>query len=772
MDTNNLKQVVNTSFGWVTKLGIVLAILASFFLFTNLTTEFFDSSKFIILLVVSLILLVLITLKFILNNKVTITRTPLDIPFLLILAAGIVGTVLSPAPFISLLGSQVKLHGSLISLIVYTIFYFVTVNSFKSAKDVKQILFLSTLAAGILSIVTLLAYAGVKLLPPPWTYGINFTPSGSSFSTTAILALLIPVTTSRLFVSKNPATLALNSAFLTLFVVTIALTGTFSTWLAALLGLVLTVATSPLVRIRSISQIKPISMVAIIVPIAAVILITTLSLIPPLSGAKNPLYTQAKTFPHDLQLDFANSWKIAASSFRDAPFWGSGPATFLFDFTNYKPIEFNNLKNWNLRFDSAFNEYLQVFATLGAVGLIGLVSLTALFVSVAWKPIIGNSEETSKELAISGLLFFVILALHASTLTLWVFGIIILAGFMVINQSAQSTRSWWNSNSIQRSILQTAQNVSAKTSEETISVAALPSVLLTLSVGLTLFTLFFAAKMALADYHHRVALNAIDTNQGIVAYNELIVAEKLNPQNDLYRTDLAQINFALANAIAQAKAPSQASPSGSLTAQDKQNIQVLLQQSINEGRIATALSPKSALNWEILGLLYRQIAGVAPNALVFSLDSFGKAIYQDPLNPQLRLSVGGVYYATGNFDQAIRFFTDAINLKPDLANGYYNLSIALRDKGDLVNAQALAEKLLTLVDKNSNDYKVAADYLEELKKKATTSSTTTPPASQTSGALQDEKLPKVVNVGNPPANIATPSAIKKPNPTPSPTPTP
>src|SRR3989344_491892 len=680
---NDLKEGINKYFNWISKLGIILIILSSFFLFTNLTSEFYDIPKFLVLLGVCGILLVLITLRFNLNNKVVLIRTPLDIPLLLLLTVAIVSTVLSPAPFVSLLGNQLKIHSSLASLAVYIIFYFVLVNCLKTAKDVRRILFLSTIAAVILSAVTLLAYSGVKILPAPWSHGINFTSTGSSFSTTAILALLVPVVTSQMLSATNPLLLTTNSLLLTLFGVTIALTGGFATWIAGAVGLFLTLLTNRF--FKKINQIKPISLISLIAPLVAIAVISVLSFIPPLSGAKNPLYTQAKNFPREAQLGFIPSWKISVSSFRDRPFWGSGPATYLFDFTSYKPIEFNSTKSWNLRFDSAFNEYLQILASLGAVGLIALLSLTALFISSAYQTISEAAHLRGEEmrlhlggeklaLAISGLLFFIILALHPSTLVLWVFGLIILAAFMVsILPAATSPKSW-------ASLLQIARNVSSgKPGEETIKVDALPSILLTASLGMVLFAFFFAGKAVLADYHHRVALNAIAQNQGVVAYNELVIAEKLNPVNDLYRIDLAQTNFALANAIAQAKAPTEASPAGFLTDVDKQNIQVLLQQSINEARTATTLSPRSAINWEILGLLYRQISGVAENALVFSLDSYGKAIFQDPLNPNLRLNVGGVYYAIKNYDLAIRFFNDAINLKPDYANGYYNLSVALRD---------------------------------------------------------------------------------------------
>lgn len=764
-----MKEFIDTYFKWLSKVGIIIIIISSFFLFTNLTTEFYDTAKFLVLLVITGILLVLVCVRFTLNNKVVLVRTPLDIPLLLFLAVAIISTLLSSAPFVGLLGNQLRLHGSLSSLVIYVLFYFVLVNLLKSQKEVKWVFSIAIISGLVLSVITLISYAGVKVLPPPWNHGINFTPTGSSFSTSAILALLIPIVALQILQGRNLVLNLLNSLALTIFGVTITLTGSPPTWIAGVLGLILSVWVSPLSKVRSLNQIKPITIISFIIPVTIVLLVTLLSFIPPIGGAKNPLYDQARNFPRELQLGFIPSWKISVSAFRDAPFWGSGPSTYLFDFTNYKPFEINSSNIWNLRFDSAFNEYLQVLATLGGVGLIALLSLTALFISSAYSSIkthnLGGELKTA--LAISGLLFFVILALHTSTLVVWVFGLLILASYFVVNLSSNPSRGWGN-------LLKFAQNItSSNSSEETIRIEALPSVLLTICLVLTLFGFYFAGKFALADYHHRVALNAVSQNQGVIAYNELVASEKLNPYSDLYRLDLAQTNFALANAIAQSKAPTESSPSGSLTDTDKQNIQVLLQQSISEGRTATSLSPRSALNWEILGLLYRQIAGVAQNALTFSLDAYGRAIIQDPLNPQLRLSVGGVYYAVQNFDLAIRFFTDAINLKPDFANAYYNFSVALRDKGDLTNAQAAAEKLLTLVDKSSPDYKVANDYLTDLKNRIASGSAQQsqikPPAAQTNGSLQQKELPKVVNVGTPPEKIATPEAIKKPNSTPEPT---
>lgn len=773
------KDVLNVYLGWIFKIGLAAVILSTLFLFTNFTTDFYETPKFLVLLTFTGLLFVLSSLRYTTEGRVAFIKTPLDLPLLLLLVIAIVSTILSSSPFVSLLGNQARPFPGLVSLVTLVIFYLVVVNNLRGIRNVRQLVYLLLGAGAVLSVVTLLAYTGLKLLPDPWQHGTNFTPTGSSFTTAAVLAMLLPLVLFDLLSKSNLFSKVIGAVLLVLFGATIALTGSGLTentsWVAvagALVALVLTwVYAKPNLTDKSLAF--------FFASLGIVIILVVLSFIPPVGNTKNPLFDLAKSFQQEVQLPIKDSWKISVSAFRDSPFWGTGPATYLFDFTNYKPIEFNNTKLWALRFDTSFNEYLNILATLGGVGLVALLFLSVLYLSSALKTLGENSatleghtsaNRLSSALAISGIVFFVILALHSASLVLWIIGLTILAAFMSLNTHKTSLPAWTKQDNLKALFARVANTVTPNmSSSEVINVDALPSILLIVALGLVGFVSFFGVKLTLADYHHRLALNAVSQNDGIKAYNELIVAENLNPYSDLYRTDIAQTNFALANAIAVAKAPSKENPQGSLTDQDRTNIQTLLQQSINEGRQAVALSPKSSVNWEILAIIYRQIAGVAENALLFSLDSYGKAIENDPLNPNLRLNVGGVYYAIQNYDLAIRLFTDSINLKPDLPNSYYNLAVALREKGDLNTAIQVAEKTVELItDKNSQDYKTASTLVEELKSASGKSTEEQPPAAESEGALKDKKLPKVLDLPKP-ENIATPEAIKA-SPTPSPTP--
>ena len=133
------------------------------------------------------------------------------------------------------------------------------------------------------------------------------------------------------------------------------------------------------------------------------------------------------------------------------------------------------------------------------------------------------------------------------------------------------------------------------------------------------------------------------------------------------------------------------------------------------------------------------------------------------MNPALRINVGGIYYTIKNYDLAVRFFSDAANLKPDYANAYFNLAIALRDKGDVANAKAVADQTVKILSKNPNtpDYKVAKKLADDLKAKAANSQKA--PAAASNSALQNPELGQV-DVNTQTAPSVTPAPTVKPNP--------
>lgn len=702
------------------------------FFFTPLTSEFYDTGKLMLLSLVTLTLLLVWGIRVVGENKISLTKTPLDLPLLIFLVVAILSTIFSASPYTSLFGLLPKVHGSLLYEVTLVLFFFLVVWNIRGKAQIDYILQGLLLGGFVLSIVSLLSYFKIYL-PFSFAQSQNFSLAGNNWATAIFLALSLPGALYYLIRSKaTDWTKTLGGVSSLLFAITIILIGSLASWIGAIIG-----AGIMLYFNRPDRK----NIIIIIFIIIITVILGTLIYTPTLRD-KTELGKFSQSFQKDIQLPFLISWKISASSFRDSPILGTGPSTYLFDFTQYKPIEFNSTDLWNLRINSAHDLYLQTWAENGGLGVLAYLLASVIFAALAIKHL--KSPFPQGLLASSGLVFIIVSLLSPQTVLTQTAGFLILALFFA---------SLLGSSKVSEVVIE----LSGYTKERHVLVPAivfLPVLIISLS------GLYFFGKFATGEYFHRQALKAVSRGSGIEAYNKLISAEQINPQVDLYRVNLAQTNFALANSIASSKGPTEASPGGSLTDTDKANIQTLLSQAIAEARAAVAISPRSSGNWEILAVLYRQIQGVAQNALQFSLDAYGRAIALDPLNPLLRLAVGGVYYQAKNYDMAVRFFDDAVSIKPDFGNGLYNLAIALREKGSLTEAVAVAERLVALLqDKpDSKDYQVASDLLKELKEKAP--STSQPTTATPSGALEQKNLPKVLDIGKP-EQIATPPAVKR-----------
>lgn len=749
-----MKQQISTYLDHAITFLLLAVVGITPLLFLNLTTEFYEIPKLAFLVPATLLLLGLWIFSWVLKGKIVITRTPLDIPLLILLAVVVISTALTDIKDAAIYGNLPKVHGSAVSWITYILLYFVTVSHLKSFAKIKNFLYVLFGAGVLTAVVTLLSFFHLYL-PFDFAKAANFTPTGSSFSTIAFLLLLLPLPLLSI-VTKNkylPERFAV--ALATLFSITIVLIGSLPTFIALIIAFALSLFFLKPEKVKK-------KLVLFAIPLAAVVLTLALANLP---FPGNKVQQLASSFPREIQLPFVTSWKVSASAFRDSTFFGTGPSTYLFDFTTYKPAEFNLLQFWNFSFDTANNEFLQALGTLGLFGLLALAFIAIVIINNSRKNLMAKHDDSKEEtsivlpaLAISGVLTVVLLAIHATTLISIVVTLFILAALMASQESIRSK------------VTELSLGLKASISNNNKTTDLFPLVLFVVFLIAAVPVITGLFNTVLADYHHRMALTQANKN-GTLTYENLQKAERLNPRVDLYRVDMAQTNFALANAIAAKKGPTKDNPKGSLTDKDKQTIQTLLSQSINEGRAAIALNPRSSRNWEVLGSIYRNITGVSQNALAFSLDAYGRAIQRDPLNPALRLNVGGIYYSIKNYDMAIRFFTDAANLKPDYVNAYFNLAIALRDKGDLQNAKLVADQMLTLLEKNKNseDYKIAVKLVDQLKAKIADKTKEqkdqAAATGQTGSALENPELPNVEvdNLENTPKVTPVPTVRPNPN---------
>ncbi|MFH1971519.1 MAG: tetratricopeptide repeat protein [Patescibacteria group bacterium] len=385
--------------------------------------------------------------------------------------------------------------------------------------------------------------------------------------------------------------------------------------------------------------------------------------------------------------DFSSSWSISIDSLKQNPLLGIGPGNYQTAFNLFRPISYNATDNWSIKLTSARNFYLTVLTETGLLGL----SAAILLILVSFRVIKKNINKKS-DITVSLGLLLILLAFFPSSVTLIVYLIVLL--------SLNSEKTDFDVNLTLKG--QEGQKGSYL-------LTRIPSILITLPIfiGLIIFSIQ-GVKTVYAEITFKKAVDSLVKQDAQATYDYIRKAAMLNPYIDRYRSSFSQVSFAIANSIARQE---------NLTEQDKETIAQLIQQAIAEGKAAVTLNPTRSENWNSLANIYQAIIPFAQGADQFAIETYSQAVALDPINPLTRISLGGVYYSLGRYDEAIRVFELAVIAKPDYANAHYNLAVALRDKGDVQNALIQMELVLSLVDKDTPDYELARKEIEALEAK-------------------------------------------------------
>jgi len=459
-----------------------------------------------------------------------------------------------------------------------------------------------------------------------------------------------------------------------------------------------------------------------------------------------------QTFPAVLLPKLAG-WSIAIDTFKSKVLFGVGPNNFINQFTQFKPLSLNQTNFWNVGYAVSANEYLQIMTTLGLAGITTLGLLIASWLKLSKRD--SGTRITATQMALNAAVATsLILALFIPfTALAWIVLVSFLSFTIVINKSKHLTKIKDVLVTINTITLVAPNQLTPDIKTKTKS-AILPWLIaIPILIGLILATINISRVYA-ADYYFNQSLIAANQNKGNDAYNLQIKAINKAPNIDRYHTAYSNINLALANSLASQP---------DLTDQERQNIAQLIQQAIREARLSTQLNPNKASNWANLANIYRQLVNFAEGADQFSQAAYVRAIQLDPANPSLRLELGGLLYSQNQYDSAIDRFLEAIQLKPDFANAYYNLANAYQQQAKILEAYQAMQQAVALVPSDSPDFSKAQEELEKLQAQLP----------QTPAPTDEQPQPTEFTEPSPPPQAPTGfDKIDLEEPTPSPSPSP
>jgi tetratricopeptide (TPR) repeat protein len=724
-------------FDKVLKFGtIALAFLVPITYFWG-TSEFYEFNKQLLLVSATVILGIAWLGKMWSARELRLVRTPLDLAVLIFVAVYLISTVTSINLLVSSLGHYGRFNGGLVSVLCYAALYFIYVNNVRTLEHVKNVAIAFVASGTFLAFYGILQYFGIYTLMTDYAKNRFFTPAGSPDVLSYLLVSLIPISMALIAISKN-----------------------FTLKVVLALATIVQFAYVALVNVQAAQTSIPVGILLAALAILAflyfardtafgknrsifVLLVVVLALLSTLvfPMVRNVLPSGLRDLPKEVNLDWGSSWQITATTLGKYPVIGSGPDTFLFDFTRFRDSSLNSTGYWNLRFDRANSELLQITATLGLLGLAAFLFLIYKVGRIALFYILKERELTAHTLAVgfgSGVLSLLLMAVlfgHFATTTAFMFWVSLAMLIRLLVEDNQVV--------VKSTVIRVPYGTDSADSRSDILPAMFfyPAIIIG-AVALFIFGHIFAAETSFQD-----SLTAARANNGKATYDAQVTSIKnsqigfsslqLRLDRDIYHSVFSNTNLLLANSLSTQSNP------------DKNTLQGLVSQAVSESRTAKDINPYNVNNWEQVATVYRSLVNVVNGSDQFAEQAYIQAIQLDPQNPRLRDALGNFYSQVKRYDDSINVLVAAVQLKPDLAAAHFDLARALvartgvdgttndKKRDYLTSAQSQYQATLQLVASGSSDEKQINQELDNVNKQL---SALGGPASQTS--IQAPSAPK------------------------------
>ncbi|MFH0979897.1 MAG: hypothetical protein V1803_03060 [Candidatus Roizmanbacteria bacterium] len=416
---------------------------------------------------------------------------------------------------------------------------------------------------------------------------------------------------------------------------------------------------------------------------------------------------------------FSNSWYAALEVLKNpqTALIGAGIDNFSAVFTRVKDLAYNQSTLWSFNtFNLSRSAVLQI---LTETGILGLATFGLLIFNVMKSAFVKTTAD--KQFIFSFLYLLICLFIFPTSLIVW---------FLFFISIAELSRIY---------------NLGSNINKKIVDLSDLQPIyigIVIISFGFIIASGYFLGRSYASEYYFKKSLDGVVKNNLKEIYENQRQAIILNPYMEKFRSNFAQINLVIANNLLQ-------KGEKEITEQDKQTVIQAIQAGIAEAKAVISLNPQKAANWELLASIYRNIINVTKDADAWTVSAYQRAIVLDPQNPIYRISLGGVYYSSAKYEEASRLFEQAVSLKPDWPNAYYNYAWANFQKEDYPQAVNAMENALNLINPklNKEDYEKAKKDLEEFKKKL---------PEEKEPAKTGETKPGTLNLPSPPATQISP----------------
>ncbi len=710
---------------------------------TPFNYELFEYNKMILTYAFTVIIFASWLVKIVVNGKIKIVSTPLDIPILLFLASQIVSTFFSIDPHVSIWGYYSRSNGGLLSTFSYLILYYAFVANFPREKIGRLLKFI--LAGGtIVSIYGIMEHFGAspscllftgRFNVDCWVQDVQnrvFATLGQPNWMAAYLTVLIPLTLgiglskflnlngypndNDKYQNQNRKLLNKNSFFVVILY--------YCLTISLFLALLFTKSRSGFIGFTASNVIfwlillykfrKTIFKSFLILNSFFLILIFIFgSPFDQINRFTLPELTKNNQQPktNNQQIDNSSGtslievgitesgkirqivWKGAIEIFRRYPLFGSGVETFAFSYYLFRPVEHNMTSEWDFLYNKAHNEYLNYAATTGIFGLGSYLLFIGMF--IWWN--IRNSINYDKNQKILTFYFLLLASCFSAWTSILVtnffgFSVVIIQLFFFLIPAISFVLTE-NINS------KTIYSFGTKSSNQlTIKLSLLQKILIIFFLLLASYFLIQLARLWYADtlfaHGYRLARSQNLTD----AYSSIRRAIELNDREPFYYDELAYPAAQIAVALFEEKETTTAAQ--------------FADGAISASNLAVSISPNNVNYFKTRTRVFYALSAIDPKYEEEAYKSLLTAKELSPTDPKIMYNLAVFAENRGKTDEAIADLIQTTKLKPDYREAYIMLAYLYQKKGDKEKARESLEFILKKLNPNDEE---AKKLIEELK---------------------------------------------------------
>ena len=642
-----------------------------------LTSELFEFNKMVFVYILTVLIVFSWLAKMVLQRKFIFRRTILDIPLLLFLFSQLISTIFSFDPRTSFLGYYSRFNGGLASWVSYTLLYWAWVSNVDAKKTLSALKFL--LASGFLvSVYGVLEHFGID--KDIWVQDVAervFSTLGQPNWLAAWLVGIIPITWALALNAKNGLRNrkfwlwgALSLLFFTTILFTKSRSGLLGLGVAALVFWGFSFTKKKLHKFLLVNLTIFLAVLVIGTPWSP-------SVLKIISGAPLPQYTLTGTTAlegggTESGTIRAIVWKGAIEVWKHHPLVGTGVETFAYSFYNYRPIEHNLVSEWDFLYNKAHNEYLNIMANSGTLGIASylvLVAVSLLFIIRSKSPL--NIAFLAGYCSLLATNFFGFSVVPTSVL------------FFLFPALAASLAGKQRFTGAEPKKLDRRQKIFI--------------FLLVLSAAWLLFT---TTRYWYADILFAKGKTLNDSGRFVEGRTKLVQAISLSRREPIFWDEMSQSTSGIALALWETK--------------EEQKAKEFAGVALGESEAAITLSPKNVNLLRNRASAYIKLAAIDKEYLTKAVETILAAIVLAPTDAKLYYNLGLTHLRQADTNRALEIFERTIAMKPNYRDARLAYALVLVEVGQRQKAIEELKYILTRIDPNDT---VSRDQLEELTNK-------------------------------------------------------